>query len=61
MNDERILKKTSWYRMSAVNQQELVPQLDEGITDVRWLAPGDFGMIGQNTYPLIRDLLNTEF
>jgi hypothetical protein len=55
------LKKTSWYRMSAVNQQELVPQLDEGITDVRWLAPGDFGMIGQNTYPLIRDLLNTEF
>ncbi|MFZ4102615.1 MAG: NUDIX hydrolase [Sphingobacterium thalpophilum] len=61
MNDERILKKTSWYRMSAVNQQELVPQLDEGITDVRWLAPGDFGMIRQNTYPLIRDLLNTEF
>jgi 8-oxo-dGTP pyrophosphatase MutT (NUDIX family) len=61
MNDERILKKTSWYRMRAVNQQELIPQLDEGITDARWLAPGDLMMIRQNTYPLIRDLLNTEF
>ncbi|MDP3469799.1 MAG: NUDIX domain-containing protein [Daejeonella sp.] len=61
MNHERILKKTSWYRMYAVNQKVLIPQLEEGITDVRWLAPGDFMMIRQNTYPLIRDLLNAEF
>ncbi len=61
MNKERILKKTSWYRMKAVNQKVLIPQLEEGITDVRWLAPGDFMMIRQNTYPLIRDLLNAEF
>ncbi|OYZ32058.1 MAG: NUDIX hydrolase [Sphingobacteriales bacterium 17-39-43] len=61
MNKERILKKTSWYRMSAVNQKVLIPQIEEGITDVRWLAPGDFMMIRQNTYPLIRDLLNAEF
>lgn len=61
MNKERILKKTSWYRMSAVNQNELTPQIEEGITDVRWLAGGDLMMIRQNTYPLIRDLLNAEF
>lgn len=61
MNKERILKKTSWYWMSAVNQNELTPQIEEGITDVRWLAPGDLMMIRQNTYPLIRDLLNAEF
>jgi 8-oxo-dGTP pyrophosphatase MutT (NUDIX family) len=61
MNNERVLKKTSWYRMIAVNQPELIPQLEEGITDARWLAPGDFMMIKQNTYPLIRDLLNGEF
>jgi hypothetical protein len=61
VNKERILKKTSWYRMSTVNQKELIPQLEEGITDARWLDPGDFMMIRQNTYPLIRDLLNTEF
>lgn len=61
MNKERVLKKTAWYRMKAVNQNNLVPQLEEGITDVRWLAPGDFMMVRQNTYPLIRDLLNAEF
>jgi 8-oxo-dGTP pyrophosphatase MutT (NUDIX family) len=61
VNKERILKKTSWYRMSAVNQKELIPQLEEGITDARWLDSSDFMMIRQNTYPLIRDLLTTEF
>jgi len=61
MNNEPVLKKSSWYRMIALNQQKLIPQLEEGITDARWLAPGDFMMIKQNTYPLIRDLLNDEF
>jgi len=59
MNKERILKKTTWYLMKAIKQNKLIPQLEEGITDVRWLAPGDFMMIRQNTYPLIRDLLNS--
>jgi 8-oxo-dGTP pyrophosphatase MutT (NUDIX family) len=61
MNNEPVLKKSSWYRMIALNQQKLIPQLEEGITDARWLAPGDFMMIKQNTYPLIRDLLDDEF
>lgn len=61
MNNRPVLKKTSWYRMIALNQQNLIPQLEEGITDASWLAPGDFMMIKQNTYPLIRDLLNGEF
>jgi hypothetical protein len=47
--------------MSAVNQKQLIPQLEEGITDARWLDSSDFMMIRQNTYPLIRDLLTTEF
>ncbi|MBM3401776.1 MAG: NUDIX domain-containing protein [Bacteroidetes bacterium] len=61
MNKELILKKTSWYWMMAINQYVLTPQLEEGITDVRWLGRGDFKMIQQNTYPLIRDLMNVEF
>jgi len=59
MNKEQILKKTAWYHMKAVKQDKLIPQLEEGITDVRWLAPGNFMMVRQNTYPLIRDLLNS--
>jgi len=57
LNEKTILKKTSWYKMKAESQSDLIPQLEEGITDVRWLDPGDLMMVKQNTYPLIRDLI----
>jgi hypothetical protein len=43
--------------MRAEKQEKLIPQLEEGITDARWLSPGDLMLVRQNTYPLIRDLL----
>ncbi len=52
-----VIKKTAWYWMRAEKQEELIPQLEEGITDARWLSPGDLMLVRQNTYPLIRDLL----
>jgi 8-oxo-dGTP pyrophosphatase MutT (NUDIX family) len=52
-----VFKKTNWYTMKA-ERQELVPQLEEGITEARWLASGDFDYIKQNTYPLIRDVIS---
>ena len=58
LNDKKILKKTSWYKMKTENQMELIPQLEEGITDARWLGAGDLMMVRQNTYPLIRDLIS---
>lgn len=57
MGGQKILKKTTWYRMRADNQPKLTPQLAEDITDARWLAPGDFMMVKQNTFPLIRDVI----
>lgn len=59
LNQQRILKKTSWYKMKAEYQSELVPQFEEGITEVRWLGKGDLMMIRQNTYPLIRDMISS--
>jgi hypothetical protein len=44
--------------MRAHKQEKLVPPLEEGIPDARWLSPGDLMLVRQNTYPLIRDLLN---
>ena len=58
LNDKKILKKTAWYKMYTENQTELIPQLEEGITDARWLGAGDLMMVRQNTYPLIRDLIS---
>jgi hypothetical protein len=53
-----VLKKTAWYWMRSIKQKKLVPQLEEGITDARWLSPGDWMLVRKNTYPLIRGLLN---
>ena len=57
MNGEVILKKTAWYRMHANNQPVLIPQLEEDITEARWLAPEEFTIVKQNTYPLILDVI----
>jgi len=37
MNDERILKRTYWYRMQSNFAKQLVPQTEEGITKVEWV------------------------
>ena len=58
INGGLVIKKTAWYWMRADKQEKLIPQLEEGITDARWLSPGDLMLVRQNTYPLIRDLLN---
>jgi 8-oxo-dGTP pyrophosphatase MutT (NUDIX family) len=34
--EEVVLKKTYWFKMRCEQQNKLVPQLEEGITDVRW-------------------------
>jgi len=57
LNGQRVLKETSWYRMKADKQEKLIPQIEEGITEVRWLDTGDFNRVRENTFPLIRDLL----
>jgi 8-oxo-dGTP pyrophosphatase MutT (NUDIX family) len=57
-DNQVILKKTTWYKMIAVDQQNLIPQLEEDITEARWLEQGDFYIVKQNTFPLILDVLS---
>jgi len=57
---EVVLKKTHWYDMKYNGKAKLVPQLDEGITDVRWFKKGHIDAIIQNTFPSILDVLVTE-
>lgn len=58
INGAMVIKKTAWYWMRAIKQKKLIPQLEEGITDARWLSAGNLMLVRQNTYPLIRDLIN---
>ena len=53
------LKKTHWFRMSIDGEQNLVPQLDEGITKVEWLKKEKLNKVKKNTYSSIKRLLQS--
>ena len=42
MKGKNILKETYWYRMTCGNNQELIPQIEEGITEVIWVNRQEF-------------------
>jgi 8-oxo-dGTP pyrophosphatase MutT (NUDIX family) len=55
--EEVVLKKTYWFKMRCEQQNKLVPQLEEGITDVRWFKKKKIHTIVENTFPSIMDVL----
>ncbi len=57
---EVVLKKTHWFNMSCKGQNKLKPQVEEGITDVRWFKKGHIEPIVKNTFPSIMDVLVKE-
>ena len=52
------LKRTDWFLMKGSSREALVPQLDEGITDAKWVARGDLGAIIDDTYPSLVPVFN---
>jgi len=52
-----ILKESHWYLMSASSQETLIPQTEEDISELRWVAPDNLNIILQNTYPSIVEVL----
>ncbi|MEM6263303.1 MAG: NUDIX domain-containing protein [Bacteroidota bacterium] len=56
-----ILKTTHWYRMKSSSNTEPTPQLEEGITEVKWMSKNDWISNDWNTYPLVKDFLEDEF
>ncbi|WP_238381695.1 NUDIX hydrolase [Mucilaginibacter pedocola] len=52
-----VLKKTHWYYMKHKGKAKLVPQIEEGITAVRFFNREQVAAIITNTYPSIIDVL----
>ena len=50
-----IFKETKWFFMEASSQALLVPQIEEGITDLKWVSMNEFNVL--NCYASIRDLV----
>ncbi len=55
-----VLKITHWYKMKASSEEVLVPQKEEGITDINWFSQDQLLEIQKETYPLIREILLSE-
>ncbi len=54
--DEEILKVSYWYRMYS-EELDLIPQIEEGITDLAWVDKKDIPEILRNSYSNIVMLL----
>jgi 8-oxo-dGTP pyrophosphatase MutT (NUDIX family) len=54
-----ILKESHWYRMKAGGDQELVPQTEEDIHEIKWVKKADLEVYRKNSYPSVADVLET--
>lgn len=52
-NGELVTKKTAWYRMKGSSSDQLTPQTEEQIEDIRWVKPAELEPYIENTYPNI--------
>lgn len=55
-----VLKRCWWWNMSHDGNCDLKPQVEEGITDVRWITPTDMPYCLNNTYYTIIDVIDAE-
>ncbi len=56
-NGHRILKKTFWFEMYAPGDQNVAPQAEEAITDVRWFSINRLDQVLKNTYESLKELI----
>ena len=56
--NKRVLKITYWYEMDVPGNQKLIPQLEEDITDIKWIKRSQLNEIKKNTYKSVADLIN---
>jgi 8-oxo-dGTP pyrophosphatase MutT (NUDIX family) len=56
--DERILKKTWWYRMTTTDTK-LIPQTEEDIEQIEWVEPASWLASKPGVYGSIQDVVET--
>lgn len=57
MEEKLVMKPTHWFSMEVNGSPKLIPQQEEGITDVRWLAKNEFAIVKKNTFPAILEVV----
>lgn len=53
-----VLKTTHWFLMTAAPGQKLIPQTEEDITEITWLAAEKIKNIYSNTFPSVLEVIS---
>ncbi|MBS1597670.1 MAG: NUDIX domain-containing protein [Bacteroidetes bacterium] len=56
-NGKHCLKESHWFEMKSSSEQELVPQLTEQISELKWADQKEILKLAANTFPSIIDVL----
>jgi 8-oxo-dGTP pyrophosphatase MutT (NUDIX family) len=57
-SNEEVIKETHWFKMYAPNNQQLIPQLDEGIEEIEWVNNKGLQEKLQNSYVNIIEIIS---
>lgn len=52
-----ILKQTDWFKMNVTGSPELIPQQEEGITNIAWVPKNKLETYQENTFPSVKEVL----
>jgi ADP-ribose pyrophosphatase YjhB (NUDIX family) len=56
MNFKKVMKRTYWFEMICEKDEILIPQTEEGITEVRWFKPNELEEVTKSTYSSLIDI-----
>ncbi len=59
LGTHQILKETHWFLMKHKDPEVLRPQTSEDITDIKWVSPAALARYKRDTFPSIRDVLDS--
>ncbi len=57
ITNEVVIKKTYWYLMQSDDQNQPIPQLNEGIEEVRWVSRDQIADLIPKSYRLISEVI----
>lgn len=61
VKDKSLLKRTYWFMMKTDSDCDLIPQLEEGIEEARWMNRDEVIEALSDTYESLRDLISYNY
>jgi len=61
MKKKRIMKKTSWYSLTLLDDSRMAPQQEENIELIQWMGPKEVFHALENSYESIRFVIDIHF